>query len=315
MNNHLSYLLLLLVTLQIVPAANTTYDFCSYEPHPIKLLEEEHRALWSCIYAAINDNCLRSFKKSINKELINKAKFTRNWYGSNEYIDAQTLIEVIIKYEETDDRAQMLQLLLEHGAYTRSIYTISCKKPPYIKPHYAPIFTAILKGNIKAFEQLWLADHTVPCEAEICKWFPEEEAKTTPADTELNEFIMIDGSFEDLSQDPIHPILELWASPEKKIHDPFLAEHGFVIVDGTADKIPHEKSIQGFLMLLKDMIENPKKYPKGTPMQYPERQPYMLPTLYAVHSMLNITQTEPQTGIYSTLAKSFSDLSSFLFWK
>lgn len=312
MNNVVPYVLLILSMQQTKSAAENKYDFYSSKLFPLTVLQEDQYAAWSAVYIAINQDDFCGFKKHVHNNLINKAKFTRICSNTKEYVDARTLVEILIEFSETPNRAQMLGALLQNGAHTRSTYTVSCNKPNYLIKHYAPIFQAIIKGNVKAFEQLWLADHAVSCDATLHDWFPEEEIK--PID-DLSDFIMIDRSSENVSQELVHPLLEQWTSPEKKIHDPFLAEHDFVVVEGTADKIPHEKSIRGFLMLLKDMIENQKKYPKGTPMRYHEDKPYDLPPLHAIRSMLSISQTEPQKGLYSSLAKSFSDVSSLFFWK
>ena len=296
MNSKLYCVLFILSNQQSFSAAQSPYKIISNSSPQIDRLEEKHRATWRLVFSAINSDSLETFKRHLTTDLINKAVLKTYSINNIEYVDAYTLLETIIAFGGTKNRAKMIALLLKMGAGTQSTYTVACPEQSYYNDHYTPIFYAAIKGNVKAFEALWQADHEVPVGKIMRLWLPEQEIR-------IEDFILIDGSQEDLSTEPVSPILQRWSSLE-------IRKEKEVVQPLPKPFLP-EMSIRGFLLLMKNMIEHPKEYPNGAPIKQPEGQPYVLPSCEAIVDMLRITEVEP--GFKSLVSSSLSSMSSFFF--
>ena len=151
------------------------FQVISERMHPVTSLEEPYRKAWVNAYTAIDENNYDHFAAEPTSQLVNKVShIAPKSHAAASIVHVMTLLEYLTEQESTENRTKMINLLLYHGAHTRSTYGIG--HDCHYQDHLPPIYYAIIFGNIGAFEALVKKDNKVPMQSAIDIWGRDDSA-------------------------------------------------------------------------------------------------------------------------------------------
>ncbi|MEX0849845.1 MAG: hypothetical protein WD055_06455 [Candidatus Dependentiae bacterium] len=171
--NMLSFCLLLIFYTISLYGADQPPKFtveCNHPTQHIKKLTPGLVHIWKKTCAAICSDQWDEFNTLLSPLVINKVHTTTdNSKNINTY---QTLIEYALALGTTANRNQMIHKICGLNLFTQSTYTVIIQKKTIIKDgkhihpslsriHQTPIYYAIQKGNIPAFQALWDRDNSI----------------------------------------------------------------------------------------------------------------------------------------------------------